>query len=259
MIPLITTVFLASLMGSLHCAGMCGAFVAVAVGTGSKPQPSRAALNAAYNGGRLVSYSALGFVAGALGAALDLGAERLMGMQRAAAMGAGAIMVAWGVVHLLRLGGVKVARPAPPRILVPVLERAHRFAASQAPVTRAVVIGLLSTLLPCGWLYAFVFVAAGTGSPLVGALTMAVFWAGTLPVLVGIGIGVQRVLPILRTQGSAIAAVAIVVVGVYTMTSRLSAAPELARTSAASGADLGLVEQVRSIDQSEMPCCHDSD
>ena len=32
MIALLTTVFVASLVGSLHCAGMCGPFVAVAVG-----------------------------------------------------------------------------------------------------------------------------------------------------------------------------------------------------------------------------------
>ncbi|MBE7450024.1 MAG: sulfite exporter TauE/SafE family protein [Kofleriaceae bacterium] len=42
---------------------------------------------------------------------------------------------------------------------------------------RAALLGLLSAALPCGWLWAFVVVAAGTGSPVGGALVMTAFWA----------------------------------------------------------------------------------
>lgn len=58
------------------------------------------------------------------------------------------------------------------------------------PVVRAAATGLFTTLLPCGWLYAFVVTAAGTGSgtPLHGAALMAVFWLGTLPMMLTVGV-----------------------------------------------------------------------
>ena len=56
MIALIGAVLVASLLGSLHCAGMCGAFVAFAVIGSPGHQPSRVALNTAYNLGRLITY-----------------------------------------------------------------------------------------------------------------------------------------------------------------------------------------------------------
>ncbi len=37
-------------------------------------------------------------------------------------------------------------------------------ARGRPPVVRAATVGLLTTLLPCGWLYTFVFAAAGTGA-----------------------------------------------------------------------------------------------
>ena len=58
---------------------------------------------------------------------------------------------------------------------------------SNHPAT-AGLIGLGSTLLPCGYLYAFVFTAAATGHPGKAALAMAAFWLGTLPALLGLGL-----------------------------------------------------------------------
>lgn len=44
-------------------------------------------------------------------------------------------------------------------------------------------MGLLTVLLPCGWLYSFVFAAAATQSVYAGALVMWIFWLSTLPSL----------------------------------------------------------------------------
>jgi sulfite exporter TauE/SafE len=38
-------------------------------------------------------------------------------------------------------------------------------AVASRPEVRAAILGLGSALLPCGWLYAFVVTAAGTGRP----------------------------------------------------------------------------------------------
>ena len=69
MTALIATVLGASLLGSAHCAGMCGGFVAFYAG-GAASLRGRAAWSChlAYNGGRLAAYATLGGAAGLLGA-----------------------------------------------------------------------------------------------------------------------------------------------------------------------------------------------
>src|SRR5205823_3884811 len=106
---LIAAVFLASLLGSLHCAGMCGAFLAFAVGAEDPGAGRRAALQGAYHIGRLCTYLVFGAVAGGVGAALDLGGS-LVGVQRVAAVLAGSMMVVFGVGAALRLRGVRLPR-----------------------------------------------------------------------------------------------------------------------------------------------------
>lgn len=216
MIALVGAVFLASLVGSLHCAGMCGAFVVA--GTSSST-----ATQVAYHLGRLATYSALGAVAGTIGASVDFGGS-LLGVQRLALLLAAAAMVLFGVFSLLQL--TRFARPifrAPA-----LLRRVYVFLIGRVvihdPVRRALLIGLLSTLLPCGWLYAFVTVAAGAGTPQSGALVMAVFWVGTVPVLAAIGV-TQGWLGRTRRTLAVLAAVALVVVGLIGITHRWSWTP----------------------------------
>lgn len=224
MTALLIGVLIASLLGSTHCAGMCGAFVLFAVATPDDAPGlwrSRLALNSAYNLGRLVTYTLLGATAGLLGAALDLGGS-MVGIQRAAAVLAGAMMIGFGLVALLRARGVRVRRVPLPAFLTRSVAAGHRAVADASPLARAWTVGLLTTLLPCGWLYAFAVTAAGTGSPLLGAAVMALFWAGTLPILTGIGLGAQALAGPLRAKLPVLTSVLLVVVGVYTVLGRLT-------------------------------------
>jgi len=213
------TVLAASLAGSLHCAGMCGGFVAFYAGAGGRRQ---AFGHAAYNLGRLTAYATLGALAGTLGAALDLAAAPA-GIERAAAVLAGALIVLWGTWTLFEMAGVRVARLAPPAALRGAVARGVAVVAAQPPVTRALVIGLLTGLLPCGWLYAFIVTAAGTGDPLRGAGLMAVFWLGTLPVMAGLGVAVQALAGRIRRWVPAACAVAMIVVGLLAVAGRVRA------------------------------------
>lgn len=258
MTALIAAVFVASLLGSMHCAGMCGAFLAFAVaGDPAGPSPgrahSRAALHAAYNGGRLVTYTLLGAIGGLLGAALDLGGS-LAGVQNAAAVLAGAMMVGFGVVAVLRIRGVRIPRLPLPMALRNAVARGHRAALEWPPLTRAGAIGLLTTLLPCGWLYAFAITAAGTADPLYGAITMAVFWAGTLPVMLSLGIGLQSLTGSLRRRLPLLTSLLLVGVGLFTIAGRL-ATPAFARPPSGAAPAGVLTERVRALDADEMPCC----
>jgi hypothetical protein len=252
--PLILTVLTASLLGSLHCAGMCGAFVTFAVTGGAADAATQARLHAAYNLGRLVVYVLLGVSAGALGAALDL-AGALVGLQRAAAVSAGAIMVAAGILTILRLRGVRLAGLGVPKGFERWLTAGHRLAAKQTPMLRAASIGLLTTLLPCGWLYAFVVTAAGTADPVKGGVTMAVFWVGTLPMLIAVGTLARRATGALGSKLPTITAVAVIVVGLVTVVDRAGLVQLTPRML--NDATVVNVANTAAPSSSDLPCCHE--
>jgi len=260
MMALVTAVFVASLMGSLHCAGMCGAFVAFAVGLDGKSSVrERARLQSAYHAGRLITYMTLGLIAGALGHAFDLAGE-MVGVSRVAVMIAGATMVLFGGMIILRLNGVKLAPMPVPGFMRRGTERAMRFAVARPPFLRALVTGLATTLLPCGWLYAFVVTSAGTGSPVLGATTMAVFWLGTLPVMVAVGAGAQALASRagwLGRRAPALVAVAVIAIGLFNVFHRGMMTPELTGMLHRPDAQpVSLVDEVRMISESGAGHCH---
>ena len=257
--PLVAAVFSASVLGSLHCAGMCGAFVAFAVALDAPtPARRRAQLQAAYHAGRLLVYVTMGSIAGALGGAFDLAGEAV-GVQRAAVGVAGAAMMIFGVLAILRLNGVRVPRAPVPTALREGATRAMRFAMDRPPIVRAALTGLCTTLLPCGWLYAFVLTASGAADPLIGAVIMVVFWAGTLPVLVAIGSGLQAVLARAGGWGRripVISATLIVLVGLWATFDRGRLDPALLAVGATADGS-SLVDHVRTLQSADAPCCHD--
>jgi len=209
----------ASLLGSPHCAAMCGAFAYLAA---PGPHPPRAAA-ALYHGARLAGYAVLGALAGALGASLDrVGA--FAGVGRVGAIVAGTVMVLWGLTTVLRALGVRV--PLIPRLSVAsgpwtaVLRRAQ----SVGPLRRAALLGALSAMLPCGWLWVFVASAAATGSPLTGAGQMAVFWLGTLPAFAALGLLAQRAAGALRRYLPVATGTVLIIFGAFTLLKRGSSA-----------------------------------
>jgi len=232
---LLLGVLLASLVGSIHCAGMCGGFVCVYAGASTPRGLANLPAHLAYNGGRLVSYVTLGVVAGAIGARVD-DLSRFAGLSRGAAVLAGTLMVAWALAIIAASFGVHV-----PRMLAPAWAKRRLGGALVAmrgrpPVARAAVTGLLTTLLPCGWLYTFVVTAGGTGSPLAGAGVMAAFWLGTVPVLLSLGLGAQRLLgPVARRLPLASAAL-VLVLGLLSIAGRVHAPAMHMRAHAAHAA-----------------------
>lgn len=256
MTPLLLTVLVASLAGSLHCAGMCGGFVAFYAGSDPSTGGRRALIHAAYNGARLIGYATLGIAAGSIGQALDL-AGSMAGFQRLAAPVAGVTMIVWGLLALARARGFDFfktsASPGPVGRLV---KRAFRNLAGRPPLARAAFVGLLSAVLPCGWLWAFLVTAAGTGHPLSGALVMAAFWLGTVPILSVLGFGTQLIAGPIRRHAPTITAMLLVILGTVAIFGRPATASEiLQRRADADSATLE--EQVRNLDADEAGCCDD--
>lgn len=217
MIALLGTVFLASFLGSLHCAGMCGGVVAFLAGTPGQAGSTK--VQVAYHLGRLFSYATVGALAGLFGAALDLGGEAV-GVGRVAIFLAGALMITYGIILLLRIRGRQVRLPVPH-----FLQRSYRkgfdAVAGRGPVLRGGAMGILTAFLPCGWLYLFAAGAAATAHPGWGALSMVAFWAGSVPVLAALGVGVQKLAGPLQRHVPSFSAVLLVVVGLMAVFGRL--------------------------------------
>lgn len=220
MTALVASVFVAALLGSVHCAAMCGSFACLASGGTATAGAARS--GAAYNGGRLVAYAMLGLLAGAAGAGLDR-AGAVAGIARPAAMVAGTLLILWGLATLLSTFGVRLPALAVPPVLARVIARGVRAVQHLPPTVRALTLGLLTAALPCGWLYAFVATSAAAGSAPAGALVMAAFWAGTLPMMTAVGLGAQRVLGPFRRRLPALSAAVMVILGGLTVAGRFVA------------------------------------
>ncbi len=203
-------VLAASLIGSLHCVAMCGPLVGLHGGA----QSLRLAI--VHSLGRLSTYVVLGAIAGAIGRAVDLAGD-LAVVQRAATLVAGGVIVVWGIAQLATALGWRTAR---------VGHRSAAFATglvqlrSRPPARRAWLTGVLTGLLPCGWLWAFVVAAAGTGSMLEGAATMGAFWLGTVPVMLGVLTIGGALLSRIRARIPAITAVTLIALGIATLALR---------------------------------------
>jgi sulfite exporter TauE/SafE len=219
---------------------MCGPFLAFAAAGEDSRQP-RWLTTGAYHGGRMIAYVKLGAIAGALGAGIErFGA--LAGVSRAAAIVAGIVMVAWGVDTLLTLRGQR-SRFHPPAAFQRALSRVTGPIARMSGVKRAALTGVATALLPCGWLYAFVAAAGGTGSPARGALVMMFFWTGTLPVMAALGLGLQRAAGPLRRSLPMVSASVVVVIGLLTIAGRLRPALVPQVDHASHGASVGAVHR----------------
>lgn len=272
MLALALGVVAASIVGSLHCAGMCGPFLAFALGL-NEPGVSRAQAQSAYHLGRLTTYTALGAIAGGLGQALDV-TGRALGLGRIAITLAAVTMIFFGVASLARAAGHRLPGVKPPKFIESAFRRGCDAAMRVPPLHRAAVVGLLTTLLPCGWLYSFALVAAGTGHAGAGAMVMAAFWLGTLPVMVGLGAGIQSVAGPLKRAVPTLMALVIVSLGISALVGRagvdLSSLTTLARsaspggvrveTSAGAPPTRALAEEALSrIGTQPLPCCsHDA-
>jgi sulfite exporter TauE/SafE len=221
-------VLIASVGGSLHCAAMCGPFMAAVTGFGPNGRAGPAT-HAAYHLGRLITYVALGAAGGLLGGALDL-AGSAAGVGRVSALVAGSILVAWGVSALVARRSLVTLRRRAPTRLGSLLGSALGWLGRFPPLPRALLLGFSTTLVPCGWLYAFVATAAGTGNVLSALGVMLVFWVGTLPALLAAGFGLRGLLARLGARARTVSASLIAVSGIVLIGVRIDV-PRLVTSS----------------------------
>lgn len=173
--------FLAGAITSIHCAGMCGP-IACSLTALKKDESSRYGAAVFYHGGRLVSYTGIGAVLGAMGARpLELFHHSSVSLLPWVLVMA-FIAIAFGLEK-------KIPRPA-------FLKRwttRLRFRAMKVSASRgALAMGLATPFLPCAPLYLFFAVCLTTGSALLGAEFALAFGLGTVPLLWATQLGMQK-------------------------------------------------------------------
>ena len=207
------------LVGSLHCLQMCGPIVlSYSVSVESlKARSQTAAVSSgianhlAYNAGRILTYSALGALAGVAGQTLGL-LGQIAGFSHVLALIAGTLMILLGFVML----GVIPSGFANSRFLrIPssVLRSTGRLLSGSTSTNRF-YLGLFLGLLPCGLIYAALLKAMSTGSAIRGAATMFAFGVGTAGSLFAVGLFSSAIRIGFNRWGSRLAAVGITLMGV---------------------------------------------
>lgn len=202
-------VFVAGLLGGVHCAGMCGGIVSALALTApnrtlkgiqvvgvnadgsARAAPSLLELspllqNGLYNAGRLLTYITLGFFAGSVGSVSTWFVSVYPLQQIGLASSSGVLVfigcyvmgLSWPVRAIERLG-------------VPIWQRVRPLAVQQlarSGVVNRMLTGALWGLVPCGMVYAVLVAAIASGDALRGALLMLAFGLGTLPNLLLLGL-----------------------------------------------------------------------
>lgn len=182
--------FTIGLFSTLHCVGMCGGIIGTLSLSLAPPiRRDRSRLLGfvlVYSLGRITSYAMAGYLLAALGHELFAfisphNGHRLLEIFSSLLIGAiGMYLAGWfpGLSRLEHLGQPLWRRIEPVgRRLLPVTSLSQAYA-----------FGSIWGWLPCGLVYTTLFWAAAAGSGGEGALLMATFGIGTLPMVLAAGL-----------------------------------------------------------------------
>jgi uncharacterized protein len=168
--------FVAGLVTSIHCAGMCGPLACSLMPTrapGGPPASDPQTVSTVYHLSRLTGYSVLGALAGGLGRA------PLTWVSQSALRWLPWVLVLFFVALALRWDRYIPKFAA----LGKLTWKLQAWLRGRSRVEAAAALGFATPLLPCGPLYFLVALALLSGSALRGVEFMLAFGIGTVPLL----------------------------------------------------------------------------
>ena len=171
---------LTGLLGGAHCVAMCGG---IATGFSVHSRGWFAALQP--NLGRIAGYVLAGAVVGGIGGGL-LGVARIPQLGIAMRALVGIVLVIAGLRMLDRRGRLPRFSGGPGNRLWRMLAPLQRRLLPADTAGKRFLLGMLWGWMPCGLSTTLLAAAWLSASPLQGALTMAAFGLGTLPVMVSL-------------------------------------------------------------------------
>jgi len=212
--------FVIGLLTSFHCIAMCGGLVLsqtikrTDVTETENEKLSRSATwkpSFLYNLGRVISYTVIGGIVGALGAVFNMS----LAMQGWIQIIGGVFMVIMGLNLLNIFPWLRKLNPRMPKFFAFKLRKSKRGKGS-------FYVGLVNGLMPCGPLQAMQLFALATGSPIHGALSMFVFSLGTVPLMFAVGAIGSILSKKFASKILAVGAVLVIVMGIAMLNRGLS-------------------------------------
>jgi sulfite exporter TauE/SafE len=161
------TAFLAGLLGSGHCFGMCGGIAGSLGALAGRSSRSMALPALQFNVGRMLGYAVLGALAGGMVGATAL-MVLLIGLR---------FLLDWRGLDVIERGGAGLWRRIQPF--------AARASQRHDWIGR-LGLGICWGFLPCGLVYTVLMTAASAGNAAGGASAMLAFGLGTLPAMLGL-------------------------------------------------------------------------
>ncbi len=214
-VNLLTIISIAFLGSFGHCIGMCGGIVLAYSAVKIEPASSKVSKTIAhllYNFGRVLTYTILGALFGAIG-----------GVATFNNTANGTLLIIAGIAMILAglslMGKIKFLT-----VIEHSISSSNFYKKSFQSILHSksnssfFILGMLNGLLPCGFVYFFAITAASTASPLYGALVMFIFGISTIPAMFSLGfLSSLASATSFRNMMMSLSSVAVILYGAFTV------------------------------------------
>lgn len=214
-VNLLTIISIAFLGSFGHCIGMCGGIVVAYTTIKIEPASSKVSKSVAhllYSFGRVLTYTILGAMFGALG-----------GVATFSNYANGGLLIFAGIAMVLAglslMGKIKFLTLIEHSFSSsPMYKKAFKSVLNSKSNLSFFVLGMLNGLLPCGFVYFFAITAASTADPFYGALVMMIFGLSTIPAMFGLGFLTSLASAMsFRNMMMSLSSIAVILYGAYTI------------------------------------------
>ncbi len=210
-----TLAFIAGVLGSGHCLGMCGALVSGYFMRGGKTRSYLPYF--AYQLSRIFVYMLVGFAAAALGVVLvSSGIFGTIQSILQMLIGFVVIILAFGILGWIPWQGSFRLIP------MNLLRKGYATAGQKGPVLGAMIAGFLNGLMPCPLTFAMAVKATSAATIMEGGGVMLAFGAGTLPTMLLVSVAFGKMGAKVRGLMLKSAAVIMIFMGLNTLYNGLS-------------------------------------
>jgi len=167
--------FILGLLGSFHCVGMCGpiAFMLPVDRSNSLKKISQITT---YHIGRLLAYSTIGLIFGLIGKNLYI-----FGLQQQLSICIGVLMIVVVLLPYKTFSKYNLSKPL--HKIISKVKSELGSALKKKTADTFLTIGFLNGFLPCGLVYMAVFGSLVSSTITQGAMYMALFGLGTVPLM----------------------------------------------------------------------------
>jgi len=204
---ILISAFVLGIMGSFHCAGMCGP-IAIALPLHGNSPGGKIFGGSLYNLGRSVTYGIMGALFGLLGQGVAM-----IGFQQKISVIMGSLMILSILFPALFRNQYSMSKS-----WISIVGRLKSTIGGMFSIRSypsLFFIGMLNGLLPCGLVYIAIAGAIGTGNAGMGTLYMILFGLGTIPMLLGISLAGNLLSLTVRKHINKLIPILVVVVGIF--------------------------------------------